>query len=409
MDIAKSVMAIAEAGLLPMFKFYPHQEKAIEELRSGSILCGGVGSGKSATGIGYFVQKEYDSDDPKDLYVITTPKKRDMHDWEEECARFGISTNREYSVIRSKVIVDSWNNIKKYINVTNGFFIFDEQKVMGSGSWVKSFYKITKSNRWILMSATPGDTWLAYIPIFVANGFYRNRTEFIRAHVEYDPFSKYPKVKRIHGVKRLEELKNMITVNMVSNRKTIRHSELVQNEFDAKVANDIYYNRWDPYKKEPIQNISQVGLLLRRCVNSDPSRIKSLHKIYNKHRRLIVFYNFNFELDMLRKFCRDNEIVCAEWNGQKHELIPLDDKWIYLVQYNAGMDAWECYETNVIVFYSLNYAYWVMEQSAGRIDRIASPFIDLYYYVFVSDSIIDKKILSALRKKENFNERSLSL
>ena len=169
---------------------------------------------------------------PKDLFIITTAAKRDTLDWERECAIFALSRDRTASIGGIQVIVDSWNNIKKYIKIENSFFIFDEQRVVVSGAWVKSFLKITKANNWILLSATPGDTWMDYIPTFVANRFYKNRTEFLRTHVVYNTFTKYPKVDHYVEEGKLLKFKHQILVNMAYSKPTISHSINVMVPFD---------------------------------------------------------------------------------------------------------------------------------------------------------------------------------
>lgn len=402
-------MVTVAGGWRQMPKLYPHQQKAVDELRSGSILCGGVGSGKSLTGLSYFLQKEYDEKDPKDLYIITTAKKRDSMEWDSECAKVGLSKVRKYSIINCQVHIDSWNNIHKYENVSTGFFIFDEQKVMGSGAWVKSFLKITKRNHWILMTATPGDTWLAYIPVFVANGYYKNRTAFIHEHITYDPYAKFPKIKKIFNTQKLERLREEVTVYMPCNKHTTPHMLLVKTEHNKALTDTIYYDRWNPIDNEPIRDIAQACLLMRKVTNTDSSRLLALKKIFMDHPRIIIFYNFNIELELIINFCENENIHYAQWNGHVHQPVPEEDQWMYLVQYNAGAEAWECTSTNVIVFYSQNYSYQIMEQAAGRIDRLNTPYHDLYYYMFTSDSLIDKMITRALKQKQNFNEKSLDV
>lgn len=396
---------------------YDHQKIAIEKLRSGSILRGGVGSGKSRTSLAYYFFKECEGGiktngkgdftlmkKPKDLYIITTARKRDTLDWEHECAPFALSKDRGSSFCNVKVAVDSWNNIGKYVDVKNAFFIFDEQRVVGSGAWVKSFLKITKNNRWILLSATPGDTWMDYVPVFVANGFYKNRTEFIRRHVVYNRFSKFPKVDRYVETGRLQKLKNMITVEMPYAKPTIPHDEDVIVTFDKDKFDMIINKRWNIFENKPIKDVSELCFAMRKLVNSDTSRITAIKKLYEKHNKLIVFYNFNYELDMLRDFCNKNKITYSEWNGHKHEVIPKTKKWIYLVQYMSGAEGWNCIETNAIAFFSQNYSYKIMAQSAGRIDRLNTPFTDLYYYHLRSKSYIDQAIHKALKNKSDFNE-----
>lgn len=384
-------------------KLFPYQLDAVNQLKTGSVLCGGVGSGKSITSIYYYTQYEFG----KDLYIITTAKKRDSLDWERECARFALSTNRDASINNILVKVDSWNNIKKYVNVKDAFFIFDEQRVVGSGAWVKSFLKITKQNNWILLSATPGDTWMDYVPVFIANGFYKNRTEFIRRHVVYNSFVRFPKIDRYVEESRLARLKREILVTMKYKKPTTSVYNNLFAEYDKEKLKLVTQKRWNPFTDEPIKQVSELFVAVRRVVNSDPSRFDIVKDLLEKHRKLIVFYNFNYELDILRKFKED--VAIAEWNGHKHEPLPKGEQWLYLVQYLAGSEGWNCIETNVIVFYSLNYSYRIMTQAAGRIDRMNTPFANLYYYRIVSTSWIDSAIKKAIANKKNFNEYNFSL
>lgn len=412
---------------------YDYQIDAIKKMRNGCILCGGVGSGKSRTSLAYYYllnggkvnEKNYvpmQENPPMDLYIITTARKRDTLEWEGELAPFLLSTHPETNYYKNKVVVDSWNNIKKYKDVTDAFFIFDEQRVVGNGQWVKSFLKIAKSNKWILLSATPGDTWSDYIPVFLANGFYKNRTEFCREHVVYSRFSKYPKIDRYVNTGRLIRLRNKILVNMDFKRQTVSHHEDVWVNYNITKYKEAGRLRWNPYKDEPIRDAGSLCYIWRRIVNEDSSRQLALLDIFEKHPRLIIFYNFDYELDILkglfdgfsdnseRKRTKDSNdkhaysFELAEWNGHKHQPLPDTKSWVYLVQYTAGCEGWNCIKTDTIVFYSQNYSYKVMEQASGRINRLNTPYIDLYYYHLKSRSGIDLAIAKSLKQKKNFNE-----
>lgn len=398
---------------------YDYQLDAVRRMKNGCILRGGVGSGKSLTALSYYYLRqdgEEESllggtyfpmgDPPKDLYIITTAKKRDTLEWEGELSPFLLSTNPDVNLYPNKVVIDSWNNISKYKDITDAFFIFDEQRVVGSGAWVKSFLKIAKKNEWILLSATPGDTWEDYIPVFVANGFYRNRTEFKEKHIIYTWVNgKYPKVDRYLNVGRLIRLRESILVDMDFKRKTISHHEDIYVKYDTEAYKDVGRLRWDPFKNEPITNASGLCYVWRRIVNSDISRQIALLELFEDHPKMIVFYNFDYELDILKTmFGRTEGVEVAEWNGHKHQPVPTGDSWVYLVQYNAGCEGWNCIQTDTIAFYSENYSYKVMQQAAGRIDRLNTPFTDLYYYHLKSRSGIDLGIARALKAKKNFNE-----
>lgn len=383
-----SLMQTKTSGI----KLLEHQKEPISKLRTGSILVGGVGSGKSLVAILYYLQNEA----PKDLYIITTSKKRDSQEWQNE---YPFPDNLG-------VKVDSWNNIHKYSDVKNAFFIFDEQRLVGNGVWVKSFLKITKSNNWILLSATPGDTWMDYVPVFIANGWYRNRTEFIRRHVVYNNFSKFPKVDHYVDIGRLNRLRKLLLVEMNYKKKTISHDEFVPVPFDRDLYDTVAVKRWDVYEHKPIENITQLFYLMRRVVNSDSRRVDILSQLLNKHPKAIVFYNFDYELALLLAMARKMNITVSQWNGHRHEPIPDSDSWVYLVQYSAGAEGWNCVLTNVVIFFSLNYSYRIRVQAAGRIDRLNTPFKDLYYYSLISKAPIDLAIHRAIRHKRAFNERN---
>lgn len=394
-----------------------HQKRAVEALDSGKILCGGVGSGKSRAAVAYFILKEcggsldiqtrHEMKTPKDLYIITTAKKRDSMDWDAECVMFGIGSDPDHNPNGVSYQVDSWNNLHKYVGVKDSFFIFDEQRLVGSGSWVKSFLKIAENNRWILLSATPADTWLDYIPVFVANGFYKNRTEFKREHVVYSAYTKYPKVLRYLGLKKLGKFRDSVLVDMPVVRHTTRHIHWRMVEYDLDLWKEVVKKRWNVWKNEPITNVSQLFYLMRKVCNSDVSRIEAVVELMEKHPKLIVFYNFDYELEILRNL--SELVTIAEWNGHRHEDIPEGSRWVYLVQYQSGAEGWNCIETDAMVFYSLNYSYRLWEQAQGRIDRLNTPFEDLYYYCLRSSSPIDVAVLKALRSKKSFNERSSGL
>jgi hypothetical protein len=437
-----------------------YQLEAISRMRNGCILVGGVGSGKSRTSIGYYCQEQggdlYSKgfvklQKPKDLYIVTTAKKRDSKEWEGELCYFLLSTDPEKSLYDHRIVVDSWNNIQKYADVTNAFFIFDEQRVVGYGAWSKTFIRICKSNNWILLSATPGDTWSDYIPVFVANGFYKHKTEFTNEHIVWKPRVDYPQIDRYVNVERLIRLRDRILVDMDFTRHTVAHHEDVYVKYDISLYKDTSKNRTNPYERgyipyrgaplpdslligrdisvedavkqimpgwpyepkvgdyirlvnKPIRNASELCYIWRKIVNEDVSRQIALLEIFENHPRIIVFYNFDYERDILLNLYYGEDVEIAEWSGHAHQPVPDSESWVYLVQYNAGAEGWNCIKTDTIVFYSQNYSYKIVEQSAGRIDRLNTPYTDLYYYHLKSRSGIDLAISKALREKKRFNE-----
>lgn len=394
-----------------MIDLYEYQLDAIDKLRNGSILCGDVGTGKSRTALAYFFLKicggsisanklPMKMNSPKSLFIITTAKKRDSAEWLEELSVFRLDKNPEV-----QVTIDSWNNIKKYKDVVGAFFIFDEQRVVGSGAWVKAFLNITRKNHWILLSATPGDVWMDYVPVFIANGYYKNKTEFVKRHVIYSPYTKFPKIDKYIDTGHLLKLKSLVLVRMRNEKISHANKNVVFVEYDKKLYDTVWKDRWDPYDNLPIKESGKLCYLLRRVVNTDPSRIEAFENLIVTIPRTIVFYNFTYEVDILRSICEACNIPYAEWNGQRHLNIPDTERWVYLVQYNAGSEGWNCIKTDSIIFYSQSYSYRMTKQAAGRIDRVNTPYKELYYYYIRSHAPIDEAINRSLQNKRNFNER----
>lgn len=374
-------------------------------------MCADVGTGKSRTALAYFLEKECGGSlhieqneavpfRSKDLYIITTARKRDTFEWHDEAKAFAIFEDGS-GIGGIHLKVDSWNNIAKYVGVHGAFFIFDEQRVVGSGKWVRSFLKIARTNRWILLTATPGDTWMEYVPVFIANGYYSSRRDFCDKHVIWERWSKYPKVKDFYNTGILLKHRNDLLVRMDSRKETIPHHETIFLEYDRDKTKQIMKTRWNPYLNQPIVDAGELCRILRKIANEDSSRVEKVKELIRQHPRTIIFYNFDYELEILRKL----PVKVAEWNGHKHEPLPDEKSWAYLVQYSAGAEGWNCTSTDTIIFYSQNYSYKLMTQAAGRIDRMNTPFVDLFYFHLSSRSPIDLAITRALSKKKDFNER----
>ena len=392
---------------------YPHQRDAINRMFNGCVLNGTVGSGKSRTALYYYFSMcggSIDPDykpmvDPVDLYIITTAKKKKDMEWEREMVPFLLyAPDEEDACYPIKVVVDSWQCIHKYEDARGAMFIFDENKINGKGAWSKSFLKITRNNDWIVLSATNGDRVEDYETLFVAEGFVRNRTDFRNQFLIYSNYAKFPKVEGYRNETRFFRLRDRILIDMDFQRHTVQHHEDVYCGYDIRGYKDVIRNRWNPFTQEPIAQASSLCYVLRKIVNCDESRQAALLELLEDYPKVIIFYNFDDELDILLNLAYIEGTEIAQYNGHKHEPIPTGQRWVYLVNYNAA-EGWNCLSTNTIIFYSQNYSYKTMIQAAGRIDRLTSPYNDLYYFHLKTRSSIDLAISKALSQKKKFNER----
>lgn len=400
--------------------YRPEQIQAVRQLQNGSILAGGVGSGKTLTSLAWYLTSVCNAASFKEggslakkkvkgsptLYVITTAKKRDSLEWEEEAARLGLSTDPACSFTGSSIVVDSWNNIGKYSDREHAVFFFDEQRASGSGRWVKEFLKITRKNTWLLLSATPGDVWMDYLPVFMAHGFFRTRTEFMEDHVIFDRFAKYPKVKRYIGEAKLQRLRRSILVEMPVERHTTRERETVYCDYDRDLYRWVVKNRMDPWTEEPLRDAGRVCRILRKVVSDNDWRSEQAKRILSSNERVIVFYNYNYELDRILAVAESLGLPTAQWNGHRHDAIPAEPRWVYICQYTSAAEGWNCTSTDTVLFWSLNYSWRVTEQCEGRIDRLNTPYSRLKYYFLESHSSIDEAVRRSLSSKKVFNERA---
>ena len=400
--------------------YRPEQIQAVRQLQNGSILAGGVGSGKTLTSLAWYLTSVCNAASFKKggslvkkkvkgsptLYVITTAKKRDSLEWEGEAARLGLSTDPACSFTGSSIVVDSWNNIGKYSDREHAVFFFDEQRASGSGRWVKEFLKITRKNTWLLLSATPGDVWMDYLPVFMAHGFFRTRTEFMEDHVIFDRFAKYPKVKRYIGEAKLQRLRRSILVEMPVERHTTRERETVYCDYDRDLYKWVVKNRMDPWTEEPLRDAGGVCRILRKVVSDNDWRSAQAKRILSSNERVIVFYNYNYELDRILAVAESLGLPTAQWNGHRHDAIPAESRWVYICQYTSAAEGWNCTSTDTVLFWSLNYSWRVTEQCEGRIDRLNTPYSRLRYYFLESHSSIDEAVRRSLSSKKVFNERA---
>lgn len=370
------------------FELAQHQIDAVKQLHTGSVLVGDVGSGKSIAALAYFTA----IDPTRQIVVITTAKKRDSGEWWSDAMKMSL---------RNELIVDSWNNLKNYAT-HSAFFIFDEQRVVGNGAWAETFIDIARNNPWILLSATPADSWMDLIPVFIANGFYETRAEFTNKHVRYSRYTKYPKVEDYYEPWLLEQHRASIFVEMPYLKPAVREEHIIDVDFDLEEQKQLYMGRWNIYEGLPIKDAGEMMRLMRKSVNSHRSRYDKILELSNDNPRLIIYYNHNYELEILRCLHTELDIPVAEWNGHNHQDIPMGDRWIYLVQYQAGSEGWNCITTDTIIFYSLPYSYRNFAQAKGRIDRLNTKYLVLHYYILKSRGIIDQAIWKALHRKKNF-------
>lgn len=402
---------------MPGVNLRQFQHECVQALRSGKVLAAGVGAGKSIMALYWYVTKcctvrtSHNANGElfqimpgsPDLVIITTAKKRDNHEWDDELYRYALHQGENSKKMgRVHVTIDSWNNITKYVD-TSAVFIFDEQRAIGSGAWSKAFVRIARRNPWVMLSATPADTWSDWCPIFVADGFYRNRTEFFRRHAVYSRYTKYPRIDRWIDEDYLNRCRDRVLVTCEVPRETERVVHQLTCAYDKETVRKAMKTRWNPETEEPFLNATELCFYLRRVIDTDPTRLSYAAHVVRDHRKVIIFYTLRAELEQILKLEEVTGVPVYQYNGGRHDDLPQGNSWVYAVQFQAGSEGWNCTSCNTVLYWSLPYSYKQAEQAAGRIDRLDTSYKTLNYYIMRSFAPLDLGIIRALRNKENFN------
>ena len=189
-------------------------------------------------------------------------------------------------------------------------------------------------------------------------------------------------------------------------RHTTRVRKTIYCDYDHDLYKWVVKNRMDPWTNEPLRDAGGVCRILRKVVSDNDWRSDETLRLLASHERVIVFYNYDYELERILAVADRDGRPSAQWNGHRHDPVPRGERWIYICQYTSAAEGWNCTDTDTVLFWSLNYSWRVMEQCEGRIDRLNTPYSRLRYYFLESKSSIDEAIRRSLSLKKVFNERA---
>lgn len=121
--------------------------------------------------------------------------------------------------------------------------------------------------------------------------------------------------------------------------------------------------------------------------------------------RLIVFYNFNAELEALKGICESVGRSISLVNGQGRDLLSYenDNSSITLIQYQAGAMGLNLQKSNRIIYYTPPLSSELFEQSKKRIHRIGQSKTCFYYYLTCKGSV-EEKIYKTLAMRRDYTE-----
>lgn len=121
--------------------------------------------------------------------------------------------------------------------------------------------------------------------------------------------------------------------------------------------------------------------------------------------RLIVFYNFNAELQELKKICKDLDKPTSEVNGHCKDLTAYEteDNSVTLIQYQAGAMGLNLQQANKIIYFTLTDKSELFEQSKKRIHRIGQDK-PCFYYILICKGSVEEVVLDTLKMRKDFTD-----
>lgn len=133
------------------------------------------------------------------------------------------------------------------------------------------------------------------------------------------------------------------------------------------------------------------------------SMIKELLESTND--RMVIFYNFNAELEQLKVICEELDKPISQVNGSVKDLDNFEniDNTVLLVQYQAGAMGLNLQKANKIIYFSLTESSDLFEQSKKRIHRIGTTQ-PCFYYILMCENSVEEDIYKSLLLKQDYND-----
>lgn len=143
------------------------------------------------------------------------------------------------------------------------------------------------------------------------------------------------------------------------------------------------------------------------CGQYNPAKLEAFRDLVEStNDRLIVFYNFNDELEKLSRIAWENHRPVAVVNGKQKDLLPYENApdSITFIQYQAGAMGLNLQKANKIVYFTPPLSSELFEQSKKRIHRIGQEKTCFYYYLTCKGSI-EEKIYRTLAMRRDYTDK----
>ncbi|WP_368076685.1 SNF2-related protein [Clostridium tyrobutyricum] len=402
-------------------KLYPHQIQALKETEKFSRVGYFLDMGLGKTFVGS--EKLNQLDAPYNLLICQKSKIDDWYDHFKSYYDYKvIKYNKAQEISRHSVVIINYDLIwrrPELMKLKDFTLMCDESSMIKNEKSERAkFILKMKAKNIILLSGTP--TGGKYEQLWsqckllgwkISKKLYWQ--EFIKSVLlDIGGF----KIKKVTGYKNVDRLKRKLHEYGAVFMKTDEVFELPEQiEQKIKIKNTKEYKIFKKDRLITINNTELVGdtsltkmLYLRQLSSQyNKNKVNQLKDILESTEdRIIIFYNFNKELEIIKKLCEKLDKPISIINGAVKDLDNFNqyNNSITLVQYQAGAMGHNLQKSNKIIYFSLPLQSELFEQSKKRIHRIGQEKTCFYWYLITQNSI-EEQIYQTLKERRDYTNK----
>lgn len=241
-----------------------------------------------------------------------------------------------------------------------------------------------------------------------------NRTYINYKLVDVDGFI-HKQVDRNDPYRNIDRLKSKLREHGAVFMKTEEVLDLPEQNF--QIIEVPVSKEYKEFMKDRIVTVDDVELV-GDTVLTKRLYAKQLCGAYNKDKldavqdliqstndRIIIFYNFNVELEALKRICSELDRPVSEVNGNVKDLIAYETRSdsVTLVQYQAGSMGLNLQKSNKIIYFTLTDRSDLFEQSKKRIHRIGQ-YRPCFYYTMICKGSVEESVHNTLQKRMDYTD-----
>lgn len=417
---------------------FDYQKEAIENYKEKSFNLSDTGVGKTVMALGSFIESKC-----KKLLVICLAPK--VVDFAEDGVLMnvditplnrGSKKNKELLAESDKVAISFesvWRipEFLKWVDEDTFIIIDESHKVANTSSKVTKYVmKLSKKAKYTyLCTATPisNGKYEQYYPQLKMLGVYNGTKKeyynmFVDERMTRMGGSQFMQITGYRNIDLLENMVNQCSVNYKRDKPYLPEDYVYKTKKPA-MFNKLKKNRM--YKTDngeviELDNSSKLfnalrcvshGFLLgiNKQVSKEPfERLQAILETHNNE-RVVIFYNYNIELEMLKQLLSKLKRPTSEYNGARKDLKEFKGKYngVVLAHYKSASTGINDFViSNVMVFNSLPLSSIELTQSKGRIDRQGQGKKPMYYFI-IPDTPVEKKIFEQITNGKDFTNEMI--